>query len=117
MKRCKRCGITLDIVLTHISNKEKLTLCMNHFVEFFCTTKNLDFLKDQGTKCFICGDTGIYFKDQDMQEYLCSKHLKDLAMLDLEPEAWKVLIKKYPHAHLLHDDFYSEEGISLQPKK
>lgn len=72
---------------------------------------NMDFVDD------ITGTNGaVKYESGDESYSLDRETLRRLVFRHLTPNEWKILSNKYsPHNHALHEDFYDDNGIALQP--
>lgn len=118
MEKCNDCGKTLKSVGVHITdNNGTHVLChcclaireQDSDVPTF--ENNMDFIDD------ISGRHGAVKYESGNESYSLDKAvLRRLVFRHLTPNEWKILSNKYsPHNHALHEDFYDDNGIALQP--
>lgn len=118
MEKCNDCGKTLKSVGVHITdNNGTHVLChcclaireQDSDVPTF--ENNMNFVDD------ISGLHGAVKYESGNESYSLDKAaLRRLIFRHLTPNEWKILSNKYsPHNHALHEDFYDNNGIALQP--
>ena len=113
-----------QLLMTIDDGKERVHLCPNHSIALLLQkgdTSNLAKEPSQLSEvpvCDICGKEGGVVQDGNDTMHLCHEHRLKLLALDLSPDEFFVMMKKYPNAYLLHDDFYiPETGESVQPRE
>jgi hypothetical protein len=74
---------------------------------------------EESAKCHAgCGNESQVTLVDDVEYHLCQNCLLMLITRNLSSGQWKELMKihsKHKIPFLLHDDFYNENGIALQP--
>lgn len=117
-KRCQFCGYNKTLsIISHIIDKDgEQIICPN------CSVKKIldGTLKFKDNPDFIDDITGkpgaVKYFDAYSGYVLNSKTLTRLLKYNLLPNEYKILAKKYsPHDFMLHEDFYNEDGIAMQP--
>ena len=118
MEKCNDCGKTLKSVGVHITdNNGTHVLChcclaireQDSDVPTF--ENNMNFVDD------ISGRPGAVKYESGNESYSLDRAtLRRLILRHLKPNEWKILSNKYsPHNYTLHEDFYDNNGIALQP--
>lgn len=116
-KKCKDCGLDVDILLNTIETMNgEYTYCQNHIV--LRGINGFDFEFTPNTKCEICGNDGVIFRNSDGEYHLCKSHLEDFLRLNLSPEDFFKLLESHSATEfMLHDDFYDPQtGYAFQPR-
>ena len=118
----KDCRIHLKEILTSIDDgKQRITLCENHLLMH--KLKMLDDKQIEKEKsllkgkiyCDICNKPAILYENNEARIPLCATHLDSLIKRKLKPDEFRKLHDKYGNIYLLHDDFYTEKGVAIQP--
>lgn len=116
--KCKFCKTKhQSFVLNRISTlNEYFKVCPN------CFSKYLDeIIKEEpiSHKCDCCDSNDVYKITTSFKTYfLCKEHLIDFVCYNLKQSDFKSLYKTDSKGNCdfyLHDDFYDEDGIALQP--
>jgi len=120
--KCGAKGCSLDlkeINQTFDDGERRWVLCPNHAMLW--AMGEVQFTPVEGSlqsrtfTCELCDAKALVFGDGQHTFHLCPEHLRDILLLRLHPEHWRVLHAQHPDAFLLHDDFYMANGTALQP--
>lgn len=117
MKRCMNCGYNKvpNIIVDLIDAAETRMMCPNCFTQAVAAG-TLTFEADCNLVDDITGLPGAVRFVNDFENYTLSpRAMLRLLAHDLRPQEWKALVAKYGEQFMLHDDFYTNEGESLQP--
>jgi len=66
--------------------------------------------------CMLTGEEAIGFQTNTSKMLLRPDIFQRLVLLDLHKDEYKKLIAIFPQEHYLEEDFYSENGMPIQPK-
>lgn len=135
----KNCQVDVGYLISTVDNgKELLALCPNHAAQwvyssivkepFELTTYPTE-LNGVSVHCEICQETHEFQENEKNEAYLyktktrdeilhislCKNHLYRLLKRDLAPEDFHILKNHHGIFHEIHDDFYDEDGIAMQP--
>ena len=114
---CIKCGKEYPRIEITLQDKNgERTFCPNCLaISYFNDELKLE--NDEQLICDITNKKGaIIFESYD-EHYILEKDIMlRLIAHNLKPEEYFVLCKKYSeNNYMLHDDFYTEEGIAIQP--
>lgn len=116
-KRCQSCGFRYENILaTLIDAAEERVLCPNCYTAAVANGR-LEFEADQNLIDDITGEPGaVKFRSTFENYTLAPQTMLRLLARNLRPDEWKALVTKYSeHNFLLHDDFYTPDGVAWQP--
>ena len=68
-------------------------------------------------RCLVTDKAGLLVNTGDSVLYLNPDLVRRLFLTSLPHKAYRTLIKVAPDDFWLHDDFYNESGLALQPKR
>lgn len=116
--RCMHCGCAFERVLVSIvDGAEERILCPNCIARAVANC-NIKFVPNYDLVDDVTGLPGaVTFKFiHDTEHYtLAPRTMLRLLAHDLRAHEWNALVDKYGVQYMLHDDFYTEEGNSIQP--
>lgn len=116
--KCSKCGFESDISIATITDKNgSVQYCLN------CTSialinRQLHMENDETLVDDITGENGaVKFECGDETYILDSDTMKRLIALDLDPDEYFALAKKYGADKFhIHSDFYDDcDGVAIQP--
>lgn len=115
---CKKCGYVNPKGLVNIiaDAKRTIVVCANCLAEmYYCD--ELQFENNMDFKDDITGLPGaIKYQAIDECYFLEKETMLRLIARNLRPEEYFALVKLHgEECFLLHDDFYTEDGIAMQP--
>ena len=101
-----------------IKGKDKVIIGdPNGIVEYCLYSKPLPVVSEE-YKCFVTDRPGLAVQTDTLTLDLVPDIVRRLFLVALTPEEYKRIRKAvYDHEFWIHDDFYDENGIALQPKK
>lgn len=116
MKRCMHCGYAANsILVTFVDANEQRILCPNCYT-VAVANGTLKFESDYNLTDDITGLSGAVKFENAFERYtLAPRAMLRLLAHDLRSHEWSALVAKYGKLYMLHDDFYTEEGNSIQP--
>lgn len=104
-------AIELEI---HSGDGRVLKLDPNNFV--ISAFKNSFDLGPPAGKSFLSQEDAWLYREDDFGVLLSLEELRRLAARELMPDQYLRLRETFGLFHSIHDDFYDESGIALQPK-
>lgn len=118
--RCMNCYNYYDdnIIFKIIDKNRTICLCPN------CSAimeqeGTLKFENDLDLVCEVTGKEGAVIFSSGNEMYTLDKDIMHrLLKYNLKPKEYKILQKKKSHLgfhYMIHDDFYTEKGIAIQP--
>lgn len=119
---CQRCGVSYTVDAMIIDANTTRVYCPNCLI-FIVDTDAVRFKENILVRDDITGEPGAISYISSGETYnLNGDAFKRLVLHNLTPSEYKILYKKYVEPtgerrfmFLLHDDFYSDEGIAVQP--
>ena len=117
MQKCKNCKCEAQILLIKLTDTNSTeTYCPNCLALAFCENK-LNFQNNPNFIDDITGKPGaVKFESNDESYSLEKETMLRLISYNLKPNEYFALADKYGNdKYMLHDDFYTEDGIAWQP--
>ena len=119
---CQRCGVSYTVDAMIIDANTTRVYCPNCLI-FIVDTDAVCFKENILVRDDITGEPGAISYISSGETYnLNGDAFKRLVLHNLTPSEYKILYKKYVEPtderrfmFLLHGDFYSDEGIAVQP--
>ena len=116
MSKCINCGYSLDVINVTLETKDgNYTYCPNCLI--IMAQNGFPFELIGNEICDITGEIDAVKYVSEGETYCLSKEsLLRLINRNLTPNEYLMLTEKYSDKNfMLHDDFYDEDGIALQP--
>ena len=117
MKKCNICNYNVEPILIELTDANSTVVyCPNCLVKAYCddtlSLTNSDAITDDITE----KPGAITYKSNDEIYNLEKKTMLKLISYNLNPREYQALCEKYsPSNYMLHDDFYTNDGIAIQP--
>ena len=115
---CERCGYKnpKGLINAITDAKRTITVCANCLAEMYCFDE-LQFENNLNFKDDITGLPGaVKYQAIDECYFLEKETMYRLIARNLKPEEYFALVELYGTEYfLLHDDFYTEDGVAIQP--
>lgn len=70
--------------------------------------------KHSGLECELCGTPANYYADE-VELYLCNRHLSKLLKRSLSPGEYRMLLDKHGEFALIGEFYYAKGGYAIQP--
>lgn len=116
---CNTCGLTIPQLLNNLSfNGNTLTYCPNCMCRAVADGSLAAQLQnDPNLIDDITGTSGAIKFSNDGETYCLNKDsMLRLLSYNLNPNEYIVLAQMYgDHNYMIHDDFYTDDGIAIQP--
>lgn len=119
MTKCMDCGYSLNNCLMTLKfNGNILSYCPNCMARKIAYNELTSVLRNDPSLIDDITNTAgaIEFSCYGERYYLKKQTMLRLLAYNLKPSEYKKLSKKYgPYGFMIHDDFYTKDGISIQP--
>lgn len=116
----QQCEINAKEMLAIIDDgKKRFVLCPEHQISYARSQideLNLASYSSQldERECEICYSPAYVYADE-VELYLCRRHLSKLIKKNLSPLEYKILLENHLEFQLIIDDLYTKDGYALQP--
>lgn len=115
-----QCEISAKEMLAIIDDGNKrFVLCPDHQISY--VRSQIDELRMtsyssqlEARECEICSSPAYVYADE-VELYLCRRHLFKLIKRNLSPIEYKILYENHLEFQLIYEDVYTKDGYALQP--
>lgn len=114
---CNICNKNYGVIMIKIHDKNGIRYFCPNCITLESLSGTLNLVNDPHLKDDVTKEPGaVEFVTFGERYVLSAERMIRLINHHLKPEEWKILAEKYgSDKYELHDDFYDERGIALQP--